>query len=453
MESIGVDLLKLVLVGFLVLANGFFVAAEFALVSVRHTRIAELVAQGNQTASWVEKALENPDRVIAATQLGITLASLGLGWVGEPALSHLLEPLVQLFPVDMQNDLSHTISAGLAFAIITFLHVVVGELAPKSIALQNPEKTSLMVARPTLWTEWIFKPAIWALNGTGNFLLKLVGVNPASGHELVHSVEELKMLVTASTEVGVMESEDGEMLHAVFDFGELLVRQVMIPRTEISAFEADMDLRQAIDIAVHSSFTKFPVYDDDLDNVLGVVHIKDLLRAEQDPKCKDCLVRSLVRETLYVPETVPVKAVLREFRARRQHIAIVMDEFSGTAGLVTLEDLMEEIVGEVSDPFDADLPEINPLPNGDFMIDGLALIDEVNDALGTHFEDPYYDTFAGYFLGVFGRIPAIGDEIEIDGIRLRVEKMDAMRIERLKLTRLEKPTLDTNVAADPEETS
>ena len=327
----------------------------------------------------------------------------------------------------------------IAFAIITFLHVVVGELAPKSIALQNPEKTSLIVARPTIWTELIFKPAIWALNGTGNFLLKLVGVEPASGHELVHSVAELKMLVTASTEVGVVETEESEMLHAVFDFGELLVRQVMIPRTEISAFEADMNLREAIDIAINSSFTKFPVYDDDLDNIIGVVHIKDLLRAEQDPERQDCLVRSLIREALFIPETVPVKAVLREFRDRRQHIAIVMDEFSGTAGLVTLEDLMEEIVGEVSDPFDAGIPEIHPLDSGAVMLDGLALIDDVNEALGTQFEAPHYDTIAGYFLGVFGRIPQVGDEIETEGVRLRVEKMDAMRIESLKLERLKGP--------------
>jgi CBS domain containing-hemolysin-like protein len=439
MESIVLDLLKLVAVAVLVLANGFFVAAEFALVSVRQTRITELVTQGNQAALWVEKALENPDRVIAATQLGITLASLGLGWVGEPALSHLLEPVIHLFPGEIQSELSHTISAGIAFAIITFLHVVVGELAPKSIALQNPERTSLVVARPTIWTEWIFKPAIWALNGTGNFLLKLVGVEPASGHELVHSVEELKMLVTASAEVGVVETEEGEMLHAVFDFGELLVRQVMIPRTEISAFEADMNLREAIDIAVNSSFTKFPVYDDDLDNIIGVVHIKDLLRAEQDPERQDCLVRSLIREALFVPETVPVKAVLREFRDRRQHIAIVMDEFSGTAGLVTLEDLMEEIVGEVSDPFDAGIPEIHPLDSGAVILDGLALIDDVNEALGTQFEAPHYDTIAGYFLGVLGRIPQVGDEVETDGVRLRVEKMDAMRVETLKLERLKEP--------------
>ncbi len=434
MENTGLDLLRLLAVIILVLANGFFVAAEFALISVRRTRIAELVSKGNQAAKWAQKALENPDQVIAATQLGITLASLGLGWVGEPALSHLLEPLIELFPGEMQSEVSHSISAGFAFAIITFLHVVVGELAPKSIALQNPEDTSLWVARPTLWTEWIFKPFIWALNGTGNALLKLFGVEPASGHELVHSVEELKMIVTASAEEGVVEDEEREMLYAVFDFGELLVRQVMIPRTEILGFEADMNLDESIDVATHSTFTKFPVYDDNLDNILGVVHIKDLLRAEHDPDRQDSLARDLIREAYFVPETVPVRRVLQEFRDRRQHIAIVMDEFGGTAGLVTLEDLMEEIVGEVSDPFDVSQPEIQKNPDGSVSVDGLALIEEVNDALGLNLIEPHYDTIAGFILGKFGRIPAVGDAVELDGFRFQIVSMDGMRIEKITLS-------------------
>ncbi|MFH1634521.1 MAG: hemolysin family protein [Chloroflexota bacterium] len=442
MESeIYLDLLKLVIVVLLVLANGFFVVAEFALISVRRTRIAELVTQGNQAANSVQKAIDDPDSVIAATQLGITLSSLGLGWLGEPALSHLIEPVVRLFPAAVQSGVSHGISAGIAFAVITFLHVVMGELAPKSIALQNPEKASLVIAKSILWIEWIFKPAIWVLNGTGNALLRLVGIEPASGHELVHSVEELKMLVSASAESGIVEDKEMEMLHAVFDFGELLVRQVMIPRTEVSAFEANMPLDEAIDLAINSTFTKFPVYEHDLDNIIGVVHIKDLLRADQAPDRQNCLARSLVRETFFVPETVPVKAVLQQFRARRQHIAIVLDEFGGTAGLVTLEDLMEEIVGEVSDPFDAEQPEIQELPDGSATIDGMALIEEVNEELGLDLRDPNYDTIAGYMLGKLGRIPQAGDAIEADGLRLQVESMDGMRIERLSLARVVSPRL------------
>ncbi|UCH60663.1 MAG: HlyC/CorC family transporter [Anaerolineales bacterium] len=434
-NTLGIDLLKLLAVVLLVLANGFFVAAEFSLVSVRRTRITELVAKGNTRANWVNKAIQNPDRVIAATQLGITLASLGLGWIGEPALAHLLEPVVNLFPQAIQSGISHSLSAGLAFAIITFLHVVVGELAPKSIALQNPEGTSLVIAQPTIWTEWLFKPFIWALNGTGNTLLRLIGIQPASGHELVHSVEELKMLVTASAEGGVVQAEESEMLHAIFGLGELLVRQVMIPRTEIIGVEADAHLDEIIKLATQSAYTKLPVYEDNLDQILGVVHVKDLLRMLQSPNCEECTARSLAREATFVPETIPISVLLRQFRENRQHIAIVMDEYGGTAGLVTLEDLLEEIVGEVSDPFDKVTPEIQLLPDGTALIDGLALIEEVNQELGLELQDPDYDTIAGYALGKLGRIPRQGDFIEADGIRLKVEGMDGLRIARLQLKR------------------
>ncbi len=434
--TIGTDLLRLVAVALLVLANGFFVAAEFSLVSVRGTRIKELVAQGNSAAKWAAKALENPDQVIAATQLGITLASLGLGWVGEPALSHLLLPLIEKFPADLQEGASHSIAAGISFAIITFLHVVVGELAPKSIALQNPEDTALVVARPTLVTETIFKPFIWALNGTGNALLRLVGVDPAAGHELVHSVEELKMIVAASAQEGVVADEESQMLHAIFDFGELLVRRVMIPRTEISAFEADIYLNEAIEQAVHSSFTKFPIYDDDLDNIIGIVHIKDLLRAERDPEKGNCKIRELARDPYFVPESVPVRTLLQQFRAQRRHIAIVMDEFGGTAGLVTLEDLMEEIVGEVSDPFDTEEPEVQKSADGSAVLDGLLSIDEVNRELGLALHDENYDTIAGFVFGQLNRIPVLGDVVEFDSARFTVQEMDGRRIARLKFERL-----------------
>jgi CBS domain containing-hemolysin-like protein len=437
-ETIWIDLLKLGAVLLFVLANGFFVAAEFSLVSVRRTRIAELAAQGNRGARWVQRAIDNPDKVIAATQLGITIASLALGWIGEPALAHIIRPLVDLFPPAARSEASHGISVGLAFVLITFLHVVVGELAPKSIALQNPERTSMVVARPTLWTERLFKPAIWLLNGTGNALLRLVGVHPASGHELAHSVEELKMLVTASAEGGVVEEDESEMLHAIFDFGELLVRQVMVPRTEIVAVEANMPLDEVVEIATQSLYTKFPVYEDNLDQILGVLHVKELLRMMKDPSCQSCTARDLAREAFYVPEAIPVNELLRQLRAHRQHIVIVLDEFGGTAGLVTLEDLMEEIVGEVSDPFDVNTPEIQTLPDGTALIDGLALIEEVNEELGLDLHSPHYDTISGYFLGKLGRIARQGDIVEGDGVRLRVEAMDRMRIDRLSLTRVPK---------------
>ncbi len=437
------DYLGVVSIVILVLANGFFVAAEFSMVSVRRTRIAELVARGETGAEAVQKAIENPDRVIAATQLGITLASLALGWVGEPALSHLIYPVITLFPDAFRPEVSHSLSAAFSFAIITFLHVVVGELAPKSIALQDPERTSLFVARPTLFAEQVFKPAIWVLNGAGNTLLRMIGIQPASGHQLVHSVDELKMLVTASAESGVVEAEESEMLHAIFDFGELVVRQVMVPRTEVIAVEANTPLEDIIGLVTHSSYTKFPVYEDDLDHMVGIVHVKDLLHAMQKADRQGCIARDFAREPLFVPETISVSALLRHFRDNRQHIAIVMDEYGGTAGLVTLEDLLEEIVGEVSDPFDVNTPEFQKLEDGSVLIDGLSLIEDVNEQLNVNLIDPHYDTIAGYVLGRLGRIARPGDIVEGDGVRLRVHEMDGFRIARVSLTLLQLPPVIT----------
>jgi CBS domain containing-hemolysin-like protein len=426
------DLLRLVAVVLLVLANAFFVAAEFALVGVRRTRIAELVAKGNVSARSVQRAIADPDRFIAATQLGITLASLGLGWIGEPALSHLLEPLINLFPTSIEMELSHSLSAGLAFALITFLHVVIGELAPKSIALQNPERTSLLVARPTLWVEWIFRPAIWVLNGAGNALLRLFKIQPASGHELVHSVEELKMLVSASAGSGVVEDEAEEMLRAVFDFGETLVRLVMIPRTEMIAVSADSSLEETLQVAIEHQYTKFPVYGESLDQILGVVNLKDLLNSMQSEQVETKTARDLMREAIFIPETAKVGALLKLFRVRQRHIAIVLDEYGGTAGLVTLADLLEEIVGEVGDPFDQE-PEVLPLPDGSSLIDGLIPIDDFNERFNLNLYDPYYDTIAGFMLGRLGRLAKVGDTINVEGVKLRVEAMDGLRIARISL--------------------
>ena len=313
-------------------------------------------------------------------------------------------------------------------------------MAPKSIALQNPENTALFVARPTLWTEKIFKPAIWLLNGTGNALLRLIGVKPASGHQMVHSVEELKMLVTASAAGGVVEADESEMLHAVFDFGQLVVRQVMIPRTEMVAVEADTPLYEIISLVSDSTYTKFPVYDDNLDQILGVVHIKDLLNALHEPDHEKFTARKFVREALFVPETLSISILLREFRNKRQHIAIAMDEFGGTSGLVTLEDLLEEIVGEVSDPFDQYSPEFQVLDDGLILVDGLALIEEVNDRLGLDLNDPAYDTIAGYVLGKLGHIPQVNETIEDGDIRWKVTEMDGMRIAHLAMTKIEPPS-------------
>jgi CBS domain containing-hemolysin-like protein len=427
-ESLLPNVLGLLAVGLLVLLNAFFVAAEYALVTVRPTRIAELVASGNRAARWVARGLENPNRWIAATQLGITLASLGLGWIGEPALAGLIEPLVELFPAEFATTISHTFSAVLAFAIITFLMVVIGELMPKAIVLQNPERVSLLVGRPHSWAVLVFKPLIWALNGTANALLRLIGVRPAEGEELVHSIDELKIIVAASAEEGVVEASEQEMLRAVFDFRETLVRQVMSPRTEVIAVAADTNLETILETSASTGFSKLPVYQDDLDHVIGVVHLKDIVESIQSNG--SATARDLMRETVFVPEAAQVDTLLQIFRARHQHLAIVLDEYGGTAGVATLEDLLEEIFGEVSDPFDRDV-EIQSLPDGSSLVNGLTTIADVNEHFGLKLSDPHYDTIAGFILGQLGRLAELGDNIVVDGARLRVAAMDGRRVSRV----------------------
>lgn len=437
----GSDLLRLLGVVVLVMANGFFVAAEYALVSVRSTRVEELAQLGRTGAGSVKKALDSLDRFIAATQLGVTVASLSLGWLGEPALAGLLAPLLALLPAAWVGVAGHTISAIIAFVAITFLEVVVGELIPKAIALQRAESIALVVARPTLLIALVFTPFIYILNGTANLLLRLIGMRPASGQDTIHSEQELRLLVQASGESGALEVGQRDMLDAVFDFGDLTAREVMVPRTEIIAIAADDSLDKLIQRAVDHPFSKFPVYEGNLDHILGIVHVKDLVRVQYDER-RNTTVRGLIREALFVPDTLRLDALLQQFRARRQHVAIVLDEYSGTAGLVTLDDLMEKIVGEVADPFDKSGPDIQRLPTGIYLVDGLTQIQDVNDRLGLNLHEDYYDTIAGFVLGRLGRMPRVGDTVEADGVRLKVEALDGLRIARLSVYPLQAEAAD-----------
>jgi len=427
--------LGLVGVAFFVLLNAFFVAAEFGLVSVRPTRIEQLVEEGSRNASVVQRAIADPDNFIAATQLGITIASLSLGWIGEPALAGLLIPVLQFLPHAWIGTAAHSVAGMLAFVAITFLHVVVGELAPKSIALQHPEQTALAVARPTELALLIFRPAIWALNGAGNGLLRLIGIHPASGHEQVHSVQELRMLIEACQVEGVLEYQEQQMLQAVFDLRAIRASQVMVPRTEMVCVPAAARLEELAHLAADTSLTKFPVFEGDLDQIVGVVHVKDLVRhvLEQGTQLT---AGTLMREVLFLPETVRVGDMLTTFRRARQHMAILVDEYGGTAGLITLEDLLEEIVGDVQDAFDQLEPGVQWLADGSALVDGLLQIDEVNQAFQTSLIDPHYATIGGLVMGRLDRVPVVGDELTVkEGIRLQVEEMDGLRISRLRLLR------------------
>jgi CBS domain containing-hemolysin-like protein len=450
------DVIGLLAIIALVLINGFFVAAEFSLVSVRRSRVEELVRRGQAGARAVEHAVKDPDRFIAATQLGITLASLGLGWIGEPALAHVIEPLLAFLPGEIAGQAAHVVAGTVvAFALITFLHVIVGELMPKSIALQSPERTALVVAGPTLFAETIFRPFIWALNGTGNFLLRVLGLNRSAGHENLHSVEELKIIAAASERGGLIEPEEKDMLHAVFDLRDTPARQVMVPRTAMITFAADDRLDDVIEVAAQHRLTKFPVYENDLDHIVGILHIKDVMRvmhsrAAQAPGRDPRTVRAreIMREALIAPDTIRVDDLLARFRRQKQHSAILLDEFGGTSGLVTLEDLVELLVGDVQDEFTGEAPDIEARPDGSYSVSGLVSIEEVNDALSLNLIDENSDTIAGYVLNRLGRIPAAGETLEADGLRFHVEAMDGLRIDRIAIRRLTKDERRMTAARD-----
>lgn len=435
-------ILRFVGVTMLVGLNAFFVAMEFAVVASRRTRVAQLAAGGSGTAQivlrWVESQ-EAKDKLIAAAQVGITVASLALGYLGEDAVASVLEPLFENAGIEATGFLG-ALLANLPLIVslifVSGLHVTLGEQVPKVATLRAPEKTALALSRWMAAFNWIARPFIWLLDSVAAWVLKLFGMQPVGAHSTIYTVDELKRIVEESAQSGVLDAEEREMLYAVFDFADLFARQVMIPRTEMVCLHADSSIENALDLATETLFTKFPVYDEDLDHIIGILHTKDLVKALHTGQ-QDFSVRSLLREAIFLPESIRVDDLLAQLRQRRQHIAILLDEFGGTAGLVTLEDLMEELVGDVQDAFDRPESEIRRLSTNSALIDGLALIEEVNQVFDLSLEDPNYDTIAGFVLGQQGRIGRVGDVVEVINrgrrLRFRIEAMDGLRIALLKL--------------------
>jgi len=431
--------MRLLVVLALVVANGFFVTAEFALVTVRKTRIDQLVAEGNRLARSVRRAVSDPDSYIAATQLGITMASLGLGWVGEPTVASVIEPALGFAA-------AHSIATALAFALITALHIVLGELAPKTIALQHAERAALIVAKPTELFMKVFWPFIVLLNAMGRAVVRALGLRPPSGHALVHSEEELKMLVTASQEAGVLEEDEEQMLHRVFEFADLTAAQVMIPRTEMVAVPTTATLARASEQIQRLPYPWLPVYRDTLDDIAGVVLVTDLFRAISTPPAEFDLT-AFVRDVLTVPETMKADELLNEMRSERMHLAIVIDEYGSTAGMVTFEALMERIVGEVVSELNPAGARIRVLPDGAALVDGLVLVADVNDQFGLHIDETTYNTVGGYVLGRLGRRARIGDTIEVEGRTMRVEALDGLRVARVLISPPKKAAVDALLPA------
>ena len=462
----------LAIVFLLVLANAFFVASEFALVSVRKTRIDQLAAEGNRTASIVQRAVRDLDRYIAATQVGITLASLLLGGIGERTLEPILSFVFSWVPDQWLGITRAALVAGVAYFIMTALHVIIGELMPKSIALQRPESTSLWIGRPMTLFAILFSPLIWLLNGIGNALLRMLGFHAAEGHAQVHSPEELDMIFTESHKGGEINQTEFEILHRVVRFSDTNVRAVMIPRLEMQALPAAISRRELVEFLLSRPHTRIPVYQDSLDEILGIVNTKDLehlynrelshelmqlksmvmaggngrpavdVYQESDEKILN--LTPLVMDAVFVPETVRIDTLLGVLRKNRQQIAIIVDEYGVTAGLITVADLLEQVFGDLPDEAAETEPDILPRPDGSVQLAGGVSIDEVNELYGLGFRSDEAVTMAGLVLTALGRTAAVGDEVEINGARLRVENVDGFRISRLKLSLPPETSTDKN---------
>ena len=426
--------LELLAVAVIVAANGFFVAAEYGLVTVRRTRMQELDAQGSRPAKRVLRLLEQPPRFISAIQLGVTLSSLSLGAIGEPVVSRLLERPLDLLPESWHTSVATTISVILAFTILSYFHVVMGEIVPKSFTLQYPERVALLAAGPISAFYVIFRPFIWVLVRSSAAVLRWFGVSASSGVTLVHSEEELKMLVTASREKGVLEEEEQAMLHKVFEFADKDAVDVMVPRPDVVAVPVDLPVQEVLRLVLSHPFTRYPVFEEELDDIVGVLHVRDLFSALHERGLESTDLRTILREAIMVPETKPLDELLAEFQRTSTHLAIVVDEYGSVEGLVTLEDLLEEIVGEIGDEFDLPDAGILRIGRGRVRLVGSFPIDEFNERFGKSLPVDDYHTIGGFVFGELGRVPKVGDIVAFDGARFEVSAIDGPRIREVDVT-------------------
>jgi putative hemolysin len=414
--------LELLAVAALILLNAFFVAGEYALVTARKTRIQELVHQGNRRARAVLKIVADPPRFIAAMQLGVTATSLAIGALGEQALAKVFDPI-----------LASVIAFALAFLIITFLHVVVGELVPKGVALGHAETTALAVSAPVRGFFVALKPLIWVLQRSTEVILRALGLQPPGGEMEVYTEAELKMLLSRSTEEGELEQQEQEMLYKVFDFADKEVSAVMVPRPEVVALSVELPPEEALAAVIESPYTRYPVYRGALDEVVGVLHVRDLFSALVDRGIAGVQLEQLLRPAHIVPENKDLAALLTEFRRTNQHLAIVVDEYGELEGIVTLEDLLEEIVGEIEDEFDLPDESIERLEDGRMRIHGTFPIDDFNEQFGQSLPIEDFHTIGGFVFGLLGHAPEPNDEAEHDGCRFKVLEVEGSRIERLEV--------------------
>jgi CBS domain containing-hemolysin-like protein len=438
-------LARLLAIGTLVLLNGFFVGAEFALVRSRRTRLEAMSRNGDRLAALALRATSNIPSLLSASQLGVTLASLGLGYVAQSTLAGAVDSALTRLPTPIELSLRVGLAATIALIAVTYLHVVFGEIAPKAITLKHPERLARILVPPLMLWAVFTTPFTAVLVRSAQLVLRALGQPGAfNSEESVHSPEELRLLVEQSQERGALERQDADLIEGVFEFSEKNAREVMTPRTEIVALPTDATLAETIATINESGFSRYPVFDETIDNIIGIVIAKDLLKI--DPKV-DFALRTITRPVHVVPGSREVEEVLADFKRLKEHMAIVLDEYGGTAGLVTMEDLLEEIVGEILDESDETEELPPPTRAGEVVVPGSTHIGELNDQYGLSIPDDDYTTIGGFVFGALGRLPAVGDRVSAGGATLTIREMDGRRVESLSLDPDSPPTPHTR--ADP----
>ena len=419
---------------FLLFVNGFFVAAEFSLVKVRKTRLEQLCNEGNSNAKKALKLVNDVNRMLAAAQLGVTIASIALGWVAEATIVQLIEPVIRLLPLSNSLVTAHVIAVPISFVLVTYFHVLLGEQLPKCIALRHPESLALMISRPMDMFITIFKPFVWLLEVSGNKILSACHANSEDA-SLVHSTEELDMLVDVSYNEGVLNETEAEMLHNMFKFSDLMAKQVMIPRTDMVCIPNDISYEELNEVALKNQYTRYPVYEENIDKILGFIHVKDLYSLTMTKEKYS--IEKLIRPLMLVPETMTLDNLIIEFKRLHCQIAVVIDEFGGTSGLITLEDVLEEIIGDVQDEFDEDTEaDIKEVAENTYIVNAMLRIDELVkffDLRESLFEEDDVDTIAGLVVKLLGRIANVGDSVTFNGLTFTVMEIDGARITKLKI--------------------
>ncbi|MCW5551849.1 MAG: HlyC/CorC family transporter [Verrucomicrobiae bacterium] len=440
-NAISLIVLKLLAVFVLVLLNGFFVAAEFGLVKIRDTQLVTLAAKGHRRARVARKILSNLDAALSATQLGITLTSLGLGWIGEPVFASLLEPVMGWLQIESPQA-RHSIAFAVGFSVITFLHIVVGELAPKSLAIRKPLPVSLWVAMPLDWFYKLSFPAIWVLNHAANWLLRQFGIQPVNEMELVHSEEELRLILGATRKQTASAPVARNLVLNALDLRQRIVREVMRPRQELTVLRMEASMAECLEVAEKTRYSRFPLCEDgDLDRTRGVVHIKDLYAMRLKARTGAELL-PVARKLIYIPETAHLEKLLQLFLERKLHLALVVDEYGGTTGMVTLENILEELVGQIQDEFDQEKPLLVRGSETTWEVAGALPLHELEEIVGVPMREEGLTTTSGWVTQRLGGFPKAGDTLAVGGFELRVEEMDGARVGRLRLTQMRPPSVE-----------